>query len=317
MSAGGHEKAAAVTRRRALQWVLGAAGSLAAGGAAVGAAYRFGVTRYHAPLKGLRRPLRVALLADLHYGPFIRARSVAAWVDAVNRERPDLIVLDGDLVDEDVGNGTRPLLDELGRLEAPLGAYAVWGNHDHRRVADLGRFATLLLGAGVEVLVNRGVRVRDDLYLAGIDDLRTGRPDLDAALAGRPAGFATVLLSHNPDVLPRVPVDVGLTLSGHTHGGQVCIPGFGPIVTSSQYGRRFAHGWVDGPARGYVTRGLGVTLLPIRVACPAELTILDLAPAEELDTGSGAGSGTTPGATPGTRPRATPGGRPAAPNGAA
>ena len=281
---------ATVTRRGALLWILGALGAVAAG-ASVGAAYRFDVTRYAATLKGLRRPLRVALMADLHYGPFIRAGSVAAWVDAVAREQPDLIVLDGDLVDEDVGRGTPALLGELGRLEAPLGVYAVWGNHDHRRVSDLGRFATLLLGAGVEVLVNRGVRVRDDLFLTGIDDFRTGRPDLEAALADRPPGVATVLLSHNPDVLPTVPIDVGLTLSGHTHGGQVCIPGIGPIVTSSYYGRRFAHGWVEAPARGYVTRGLGVTLLPLRVACPAELTLLDLSPPAATDAAPDTASG--------------------------
>ena len=260
-----------------LLWMLGALGALGAA-TSIGAAYRFGVVRQAASLRGLRRPLRVALLADLHYGPYIRARSVAAWVEATGGEKPDLIVLDGDLVDGDVGDDTRALLDELGRLEAPLGVYAVWGNHDHHRVSDLPRFATLLRGVGVEVLVNRGVHVRDDLYLAGIDDLRTGRPDLDAALAGRVPDAATILVSHNPDVLPEVPEDVGLTLCGHTHGGQVCIPGLGPIITSSYYGRRFAHGWVAGPARGYVTRGLGVTLLPIRVACPAELTILDLSP---------------------------------------
>jgi len=260
-------------------WLIGAAVAAVAG-AGVAGAYRFQVVRQQLPVRGLRRPLRLALLADLHYGQYIRAGSVARWVDATLAERPDLIVLDGDLVDEDLSEDTRALLAELGRLRAPLGTFAVWGNHDHRSVRDLPAFAAALATAGVRVLVNGGARVRDDLYLAGIDDYRTGRPDLAAALAGRD-GMPCVLLSHNPDVLPEVPEDVSLTLSGHTHGGQVCLPFVGPLITSSAYGRRFAQGWVHGPARGYVTRGLGVTLIPVRVACPAELTVMDLTPAEE------------------------------------
>jgi hypothetical protein len=253
------------------------AGFLALAGGGVAGAFRFGVERHVVPVAGLGRPLRLALLADLHYGPYIRAGSVARWVDATLAQRPDLIVLDGDLVDEDPGDDAHVLLAELRRLQAPLGVYAVWGNHDHRCVSDLPAFARSLAGVGVTVLLNSGVRLRDDVYLAGIDDFRTGRPDLPAALAGR-EGRPCVLLSHNPDVLPEVPEDVSLTLCGHTHGGQVCVPLVGPIVTSSAYGRRFAQGWVRAPARGYVTRGLGVTLVPMRVACPAELTVLDLTP---------------------------------------
>ena len=79
-------------------------------------------------------------------------------------------------------------------------------------------------------------------------------------------------------MLPEVPTDVGLTLSGHTHGGQVVLPGLGALQTSSRYGDRFLAGWVQGPARGYVSRGLGVTSIPVRINCPAELTILDLMP---------------------------------------
>ncbi|MEJ2358658.1 MAG: metallophosphoesterase [Deinococcales bacterium] len=240
-------------------------------------AYRFRVVQRSATLAGLTAPLRLTLLADLHFGPFIGAGSVAAWVAASNAARPDLVLLDGDLVDRRAGD-VAPLLRELAGLRASLGTYAVWGNHDHVRFGDLSGFAADLRSVGVEVLVNRGVAVRRALYLAGIDDLRRGRPDLAAALAGRPEGAATLLLSHNPDVLPEVPLDVGLTLCGHTHGGQVRLPFVGALVTSSRYGQRFAQGWVEGPARGYVTHGLGVSLLPIRVDCPAELTVLDLLP---------------------------------------
>jgi len=242
--------------------------------------YPFEVAQERAVLAGLRAPLRVAFLTDLHHGEFVRTASVRAWVDATLAETPGLVALGGDLVDQTPGTDPdAELFAELARLRAPLGVWAVPGNHDHGRYRGIARYVARLRDAGVETLVNRGVAVRDDLFLAGIDDLRNGRPDLGAALRDRPEGGATLLLSHNPDVLPTVPVDVGLTLCGHTHGGQVVLPGVGALVTSSRYGDRFLAGWVEGPARGYVSRGLGVTSLPLRVNCPAELTILDLQPA--------------------------------------
>ena len=241
--------------------------------------YPFEIVRQRATLAGLRAPVRVAWLTDLHHGEFVRTPSVRAWVDAALSETPDLVALGGDLVDQTPGpDPDTEAFAELARLRAPLGVWAVAGNHDHGRYRGIGRYLARLRDAGIETLVNRGVAVRSDLYLAGIDDLRNGRPDLGAALRDRPEAGATILLSHNPDVLPQVPVDVGLTLSGHTHGGQVVLPGVGALVTSSQYGDRFLAGWVEGPARGYVSRGLGVTSLPLRVNCPAELTILDLEP---------------------------------------
>ncbi len=242
-------------------------------------AYRFQIEHIQAELEGLRSPLRVAWLCDLHYGPFIRAGSVAAWVDATLALDPDLILLGGDMVDHLAGADFGPLTEQLGRLVAPLGVWGIWGNHDLSRLSDgLDEFEARLAAVGTTILVNRGRLVREDLYLAGIDDLQQGRPDLTAALAGRPPGVPVLLLSHNPDILPQVPPSVGLTLCGHTHGGQIRLPLVGPVITSSRYGRRFVSGWVEGPARGYVSRGLGVTQLPLRLACPPELTALTLSP---------------------------------------
>lgn len=245
----------------------------------MGGHYRFGVVRERAPLAGLHAPLRVAWLTDLHHGRYVRTPSVRAWVDAALAEAPDLVLLGGDLVDQRPGSDDdEELVAELARLRAPLGVLAVWGNHDRSRFRTSDHFGVMLGSVGIEVLVNRGVQVRPDLHVAGIDDLRVGRPDLAAALRDRPGVGATLLASHNPDALPTVPLDVGLTLSGHTHGGQVVLPGVGALFTSSQYGDRFLAGWVEGPARGYVSRGLGVSTLPVRINCPAELAILDLDP---------------------------------------
>ena len=267
--------------QRAVGIVAGASVATVTGGAVL-SAYRFQVEAISAPLVGLRAPLRAAWLCDLHYGPFIGVGSVTAWVDATLELQPDIVLLGGDLVDAVGRDDPRPLIDQLARLRAPLGVWSVWGNHDHRRLRTRGGIAAFegaLAEAGITTLRNHGVQVRDDLYLAGLDDWREGRPDLTATLAGRPAGVPCLLLSHNPDALPRVPEDVDLTLCGHTHGGQVRLPFVGPIVTSSRYGRRFAAGWVRGPALGYVSRGLGVSQLPVRVMCPPELTDLTLSPA--------------------------------------
>lgn len=270
-----------MSRRQFLALALAAA---VGGGAFAGvhATYRFEVVVQRPRLAHLRYPLRLALLSDLHYGPFIGLGSLSAWVTASNRVEPDAVLLGGDLVDRAAPSALEPLFEQLARLRAPLGVFAVLGNHDHMRfrrgtgVTNALQLVEALQQAGVHVLHNEGLALRDDLYLAGIDDFREGQPDLRAALAGRPRSSACVLLSHNPDVLPGVPTDVELTLCGHTHGGQVRLPFIGPLVTSSWHGRRFEMGWVEGPARGYVTRGLGVTALPLRIACPAELTVLDL-----------------------------------------
>jgi uncharacterized protein len=267
----------AFLRRSTAVVVAAAAGSV---GAQVAGTYHFEVVRERAVLVGLRSPLRVALLTDLHHGQHVRTASVRAWVDAALEEAPDLILLGGDLVDQTPGaDAVEDLVAELARLHAPLGVLAVTGNHDHGRFRGVGPFAALLRGARVDVLVNRGVSPRDDLHVAGLDDYRNGRPDLGATLRGHGSARATVLVSHNPDVLPEVPTDIGLTLSGHTHGGQVVLPGVGALYTSSRYGDRFLAGWVEGPARGYVSRGLGVTSIPVRINCPAELTVFDLVPA--------------------------------------
>jgi uncharacterized protein len=297
-------------RRRFLTHAAAVAATAALGSSAaqVSGTYPFDVVRERAELPGLRAPLRIAFLTDLHHGEFVRTASVRAWVGAALREAPDLVLLGGDLVDQTPGvDPDEDLTAALARLRAPLGVLAVAGNHDHARLGGTGPFAALLRDAGIDVLVNRGVSVRDDLFVAGLDDLRSGRPDLQATLGGRPAAGAILLVSHNPDVLPEVQTEIPLTLSGHTHGGQVVLPGVGALYTSSRYGDRFLAGWVEGPARGYVSRGLGVTSVPIRINCPAELTILDLVPSVtrrySLEFCGGMLYGATHGCTSSSSPR--------------
>ena len=242
----------------------------------------FEVTRHRLTLPGLERPLRVAQLSDLHFGPVQRRNAIRAWVDATLALEPDAVLITGDfLEDERALPGLAPLGAELERLRAPLGVFGVLGNHDYGAFDSPAEARTLteaLEAAGVRVLVNEGFLLRGDAYLAGLDDLWLGRPDLEASLARAPRGAACLLMSHHPDVLPGVPATVALTLCGHTHGGQVVLPFVGPVHTGSKFRSRFASGFVRGDlgALGYVSRGLGTTALPFRFGCPAELAVFDL-----------------------------------------
>lgn len=281
-------------RRRVLRGLLGgglAVGAL--GGAGLAQAARFGVVRERMTLPGLRAPLRVAFLTDLHYGLYVFAPQVRAWVDAANAERPDLILMGGDFLDIRSDADPAPLLAELARLRAPLGVFGVWGNHDYdsfgrgdtrrggRARPDWARRRASLTDAfaraGVPILLNAGRAVRDDLWVGGVDDFWQDDTDPAAALAG--AGErATLLLSHNPDLLPDLPGPVDLVLCGHTHGGQVRLPFVGAPVVPSRYGQRYAMGWVRGAygTPAYVSRGLGTSGIPFRNLCEPELTLLTL-----------------------------------------
>ena len=189
---------------------------------------------------------------------------------------------ESDLVDQHAPDDVSPLIAELRRLEAPLGVFSVLGNHERARFgrgSELDDFVADLERAGITTLVNRGVTVRDDLYLAGIDSVGGGFGRIRMALEDRPPGIATLVAAHKPDVLPLMPADVGLTLCGHTHGGQVRLPVIGPLLFDSRVSRVYSSGWYHSPSLGYVSRGLGVRHVPLRIACPAELTIATLTPA--------------------------------------
>ncbi len=300
-----------LTRRQLLgRGVLGWGAGLGLAGGVVGAAQGYapaGLSRVAARLPGLRRPLSVAVLSDLHYGPYIREQQVAGWVDLTLSARPDLILVLGDFCDVELGSALpAPLLGQLARLQAPLGVYGVWGNHDY---GSFGRFAQpfsggmrpdwmdvraafqkALAAGGLKVLTNAGLAVRPDLWLGGVDDLSWGQPDAGAALGRAPTGAAQLLMVHEPDdlmTLAAVPAwrPGGLAVCGHTHGGQVRLPGLGALIVPSSYGQRFAQGWVRGEAvgnrpgaLGYVSRGLGLSGVPFRNLCPPEVVLLTLSP---------------------------------------
>jgi len=225
------------------------------------------------------RGTTVAFVTDIHHGPFVSEAAVAAVVRTTMALAPDLILLGGDYSHRE-GRYIAPCFELLGALSAPLGVYGVLGNHDY--LHGLAETRAAMARAGVVELTNRGVPVTlggATLHLAGVDDLWHGAPDVAAALRGVPANAACLLLSHNPDVAETLrDRRVGLVLAGHTHGGQIVLPGYGAPLVPSRYGQKYAHGLVEAPeTRVYVSAGTGMTVLPVRVGCRPEITRITLA----------------------------------------
>ena len=236
---------------------------------------RLELPRWPASLDGMR----VGVLSDLHAGaPHAGRKAIRRAVERLNGETPDAMLLLGDFSDaHPLWGGRLPPTDiaaELANLRSPLGTFAVLGNHDWTGA----RFAmwNALADAGIEVLENRAVRA-GDVFVAGLADLRSRRPNLPGTLETVPPGAPVILLAHDPDVFPFVPHRVALTLSGHLHGGQVAIPVLRLPALPSRYGERFARGHIVEEGRHlYVTSGLGTSGLPLRLFRPPEVVILEL-----------------------------------------
>jgi predicted MPP superfamily phosphohydrolase len=223
--------------------------------------------------------VRVLLLSDLHAGaPHANEDFVDRVVALAARQEADLVLLLGDFVDPEV-SFARPVAPEavaarLGRL----GGYAVLGNHDWRAGGE--RVAAALRDAGVSVLEDEAVEVRlrgRRLWLAGLSDPTEATPDLSAALARVPRGEPLIVLSHDPDLFPTIPEHAALTVSGHTHGGQVNVPFLRGRIIPSVFGDRYARGHIVERGRHlYVTSGVGTSAHPIRFARPPEVVVLSL-----------------------------------------
>lgn len=223
---------------------------------------------------------RIALLSDLHVGFFFSESEFAELARQVSALSPDVICLVGDLADHEP-HELRWLRSGLSALRASECIVAVPGNHDYAADPDLVLFRQVMDQAGVAVLLNSGLRLQrgsSSLWLAGVDDLTAGQPDLDAALAGLREEEPAVLLSHHPDLFcESAYAGVDLTLAGHTHGGQ--ITWFGEALLPGHHHTRFGY-WrgqhkVDG-AQLVVGRGVGVCVLPVRIAAAPEVLLIEL-----------------------------------------
>ncbi|MFV9503539.1 MAG: metallophosphoesterase [Oscillochloridaceae bacterium umkhey_bin13] len=219
--------------------------------------------------------LRIGQLSDLHLGMRYTLANTRWAVAQLAQARPDLLVLTGDVVSYEEAIPT--IRDVLAGLpEAPLGRFAVPGNHDYWEGIPEIRHELDLLGFDLLINEHRSLGLgAARLVIAGADDLWEGTLDLEATFAGAPSGAFRLLLAHCPDVANLAPAyGVHLQLSGHTHGGHLSLPGLGACCLP-RHGWDYPAGHVQvGPTQVYVSRGLGG--LPLRFGCPPEVTLLTL-----------------------------------------
>jgi len=239
------------------------------------------VERVQIPIPTLPSALdgfRIVQISDIHYYPFTTLELVNHAVEMANDLQPDLTVLTGDFVWHEV-ESIFELMPALMHLNAKQGVYAGLGNHDHWTNAKVVTQA--IQGARMPLLVNQGIFLsvgKSTLYLASLDDGWSGKPDLAQTMASWSEDAVTVLLMHEPDLAPTYAEDkrIHLQLSGHSHGGQVRLPLYGPLILphlSWKYpmGLYNVNGmWL------YTNRGLGTTNIPLRVNCAPEITELTL-----------------------------------------
>ena len=224
--------------------------------------------------------LTIAHLSDFHHSAVVPLEYVRRAVDTANSLDADLMLLTGDYVTRSAGY-IAPAAAELGRLHAPRGVYATLGNHDHW--VDGPAVAAALSSVGVRVLRNRSHPITgsdDSVWLVGVDDIWVDADDLPAALADVPPHAPRILLIHNADFMERPDVQAqrfDLVLAGHTHGGQVRLPGLGALVVPSRYGQKYAGGLVSLPNTPvYVSRGIGLIAPPVRFLCRPEIALIRL-----------------------------------------
>ena len=218
---------------------------------------------------------KIIHLSDTHHSPLTGLEHIKRTVKIANRLRPDMFLLTGDYVSHD-REYIAPVAAVLGKLKAKYGIYACLGNHDHW--TDAGLVTHLFRGEGINMLVNEGLRIEArgaSFWLAGVDDYMVGKTDVPAALRGSFPDEIKVLLAHNPIIFREaVRAGIDLTLSGHTHGGQIKLRDDEKRILRQRKLKAGLHAKRD--SQVYITRGIGTVVVPMRYQCPPEISLLEL-----------------------------------------
>jgi hypothetical protein len=235
------------------------------------------VDRIPIPIKDLHPALEgftILQITDLHLYPLTQPALIQKAVRMANELKPDLVVMTGDFVWQKL-EAIDELAPLLSGLDAKYGVFSTLGNHDYW--LDAGVITSTLESAGLPVLINQGQSIRHGkggIYLAGLDDGWSGRPDLDATIGGAAPDEPVILLCHEPDLADQFSRDgrIDLQLSGHTHGGQIRLPGIGALILP-YLGRKYDLGlYRINEMLLYTNRGLGVISEPVRFNCPPEIS---------------------------------------------
>ncbi|WP_242215522.1 metallophosphoesterase [Bacillus cereus group sp. BfR-BA-01383] len=229
---------------------------------------------------------RILQFSDVHLGPEFSLKQLDNLVEKMNELRPDIVVFTGDLIDK-FGSYNAEREEAKGilqKIHAPLGKYAVFGNHDRGGGGSLF-YKKYMEEAGFSVLVNevQKIKVENGKYItiSGLDDFLLGKPQIDSTLKNLKQQDFNMLLVHEPDVVAEVdryPVD--FQMSGHSHGGQVQIPFVGPLITT-KLAEKYVEGMYELEGKGkplylYVNRGIGTTRMPVRFWSVPELAVFVL-----------------------------------------
>lgn len=218
---------------------------------------------------------KIIHLSDIHHSPFTSFEHIARTVKIANRLKPDMFILTGDYVSHEASY-IDPVAKVLGELKAEFGTHACLGNHDHW--TDPAAVVKAFADEGINMLVNEGFRFEArgaSFWLAGVDDHMVGKTDLLAAMKGSYPDEMKLLLAHNPIIFRKsVRAGIDLTLSGHTHGGQIRVRDSEKRLIRR---RKLSNGLHSRKgSQIYITRGIGTVVLPVRYQCPPEISLLEL-----------------------------------------
>jgi predicted MPP superfamily phosphohydrolase len=244
-----------------------------------GAAYASKATDVQELSLPFGRSLRVVQLTDIHAGLYMTREQMRRYADLVKRLQPDLFVLTGDFISNSM-LFLPGCVEEMARVRARYGTFATLGNHEHwfgqpREIREVFRRHNIrLLDNAHQVIPTE----QGSFAVAGIDDLRSGRPDMEAALRGLDGSMPTLLLSHRPEIFPRAARrGIPLTLAGHWHGGQIKLNFLGIDLSIAHALSPYPEGlYRINESHLYVSRGIGTTATPIRLNAPPEVTLFHL-----------------------------------------
>ncbi|MBX7221747.1 MAG: metallophosphoesterase [Blastocatellia bacterium] len=233
--------------------------------------YWIQVTHHHLPLR-VNQPLVIAHLSDLHIRSF--GWREAKLVELVNREKPDVVVVTGDATGD--GGSHETTRQVLRQFHPRLGVWVVRGNWECWR--PIGNERAFYESFGAQYLYNQARPLQDNLWIIGLDDEYAGAPDVSRGFADVPSTAVKLALFHSPSLFDRVKGKCDVVLAGHTHGGQVCLPFYGPLWLPRGSGRFLAGWYRENGTSMYVSRGVGTSLFPIRFNCRPEVAFIHVVP---------------------------------------
>jgi uncharacterized protein len=226
---------------------------------------------------------KIVQFSDTHLGHFFELEQLQHVINKINHLQPDILFFTGDLIDEPnryaFVNNIAPILKQV---EAPLGKFAIYGNHDHGGYGT-EIYETIMKESGFDLLVNehRIITLLDKskIAIAGIDDAMLGKPDLAKTFQGIPKDLYTIVMMHEPDIAIEIEMfGPHFQLSGHSHGGQIQVPFYGPLITPP-LATQFYEGFYQVGSSNmllFVNRGLGTTRMPYRFFSKPEIAFFTL-----------------------------------------